>query len=542
MASKLELQRAAVLKSKLAFDEKSYEYDDHFIPADVSNPLEVHTTAEMVACLERNPNITLDARVLGNTENGIRLRECDKKKFISRFKESSFDDDSYSPTQGEDFVPMLGGPFYKNLYYYQDYIRMHGQAFFAYHHDPIAKLIVSITRDFTLGRGFRVDSDNKKALALWSAFVEVNDFQEQFNQLAGELSIYGEDMLWWLPNREAKITYRVEPNDIPKALLPRVRLVDPSNIIEIVTYPEDITRKLFYVWLAPTQYQIYSGLNVDGKTVQPSLKFIYRQIPAEEMMHFKVNSVSNEKRGRSDFYPVLGYMKRIRDAVNYGMVALQKQSAWAIDTTIDGSQADIDAYVASQEALGTIATAGSEFVHSTKVTRQFLANQAGRGGSQDVFDWALSMIAAGVQIPVSYFGTHLSGGQTRASALVSTEPVAKKFEMRQELYKNIIKKVWNRLMNEFNMGHVDCEITFPEIITQDRSTKLKDLALAESQGWINKERAATIAAKELGIADFKFEEDSQDVEAQAPLTTPGSTPTAGMTGDEKKTVKDNYGF
>jgi hypothetical protein len=543
MATKLKLERAAVLQSKLTFDEKTYEFDDSFIPADISNPMEVHTTAEMVACLERNPNIELDAKVLGKQGKIVTLKECGKEKFVTNFKESSFDDDTYISSSNDDFVPMLGGPFYKNLYFYQDYIRMHGQSFYAYHHDPLAKLIVAITKDFTLGRGFRIDSENKVAIAVWESFVEANDFQEQFNQLATELSIYGEDMLWWLPNNESKITYQLNKEDIPKAILPRVRLVDPSNIIEIVTYPEDITRRLFYVWLAPTQYQLYGGQDPKTNKVQPTAKFIYRQIPADQMMHFKINSVSNEKRGRSDFYPVLGYLKRLRDAVNFGMVALQKQSAWAIDTTIDGSQADIDAYVDAQTAMGTIPAAGSEFVHTTKVTRQFLSNQAGRGGQQDVFDWAISMVAAGVQIPVSYFGTHLSGGQTRASALVSTEPVAKKFEMRQEVYKGILKKVWNRLMSELNLGFVDCEITFPEIITQDRSSKLKDLALAESQGWIKKERAASIAAKELGIADFKFEEDagSEMATPAAPLTTPGQTP-AGMTGDQKKQVKDNYGF
>ena len=556
---KTQLARAKTLMTGLAFNESTYEYDDKFVPADLSDPLQVHTTAELAAYLEKDKSAELDAKVLGSSSGRTSVRSLERDAFLGGYKNSklkeSFDSfavdiEDYNTSAGligEDFTPYLGGPFYKNLYFYQDYIRMHSAAFYAYHHDPIANATVCITRDFTLGRGFRMDSDNKAAMALWDAFCDANDINALMWDFATELSIYGEQMLWWLPNNETKITYRLGPSDkIPVGLIPRVRLIDPSNIIEIVTYPEDMTRRLFYVWLAPTQYQIYTGAgNQAPDKVQPTLKFIYRQIPADQIMHFKINGVSNEKRGRSDLFSVLGYMKRLRDSVNYSIITLQKQAAWGIDTEVDGSQSDIDAYVNDQQQYGSIAPAGSEFVHSTKIKRQFLANVGGRAGSHDAFSWALSMISAGTQIPMNYFGTHLSGGQTRASAIVATEPVAKKFEQRQQVYKRLIQKMWDRLMQDCGLGYVECEITFPEIITQDRSAKLKDLALAQTQGWISEERAAQIAAKELGIMEFDYAQETAKIKADivpaggSPLTSPGmaSGSNGALSGDERREIK-----
>ena len=287
-------------------------------------------------------------------------------------------------------------------------------------------------------------------------------------------------MFWWLPNNQTKIIYQLGPKDTyPTGIIPRVRLLDPSNMVEIVTYPEDITRKLFYVWLTPTQYQIYTSglgsLQNDSKEIQPTLKYIYQQIPADQIEHFRVNAVSNEKRGRSDLFPILTYLKRLRDSVNYSLAALQKVSAWSMDTTVDGAQSDIDAYVQSQQALGTIPDAASEFVHSKAVSRQYLGNSSAGGGMSDAFLYALSLCCVGHGTPFNYLGTHLSGGSTRASAIVATEPVAKRIEKRREVTKRKLKTFWKRLMKECGLPPIQCNIILPEIITQDRSQKLQDL-------------------------------------------------------------------
>jgi len=549
---KSKLTRAKIL-TKHCYDPKTYEFDESFRAYNPEDPLTVHTTFEMLECLSKRPDIELDAKVIGHhPEEGLKTQRVDRGLFLESFGRTSPWDKvkfreidqfaaPFTPgfTQGNDFTPLLGGPFFKNLYYYQDYIRMHSEAFFAYHHDPIAKAITQITRDFVIGNGYEVQCDQKDprgqlGMAAWKAYEEVNDLQLQMDQACEESSVYGEVMWWKLPNNQAKVIYQLKPGDtIPYGIIPRCRLIDPSNIVEIVTYPEDITRPLFYVWLVPTQWQMFqSGLGegrpTDLSHIQPSLKFIYRTVMADQMAHFKINCVSNEKRGRSDYFPILSYLKRLRDIVDYQLIALQKASAWAIDTEIDGDQSDIDNYISDQASLGTIPPGGSEFVHSTKIKREYRANQGSSQINSDAFSLALSMCASGVGIPVSYFGTHLSGGQTRASALVATEPVAKKMEKRREIMKRMIKMHWKFCMVQAGLPDLDCDIIFPEIITQDRSMKLRDLALAETSRWLSPARVAAMAAKEFQIHGYDYQSELEDMKKELPqVPQPLSDPPGG---------------
>lgn len=509
----------------------------------------------LVKLIESDENCVVEARLPYRDDMGnLKYQSMDRKAFLEAakmregadaFATDGYDSGSGDALVGQSFVPTLGGPFFKNLYQ-RDFIQQANAAFYAYNHHPIAHQAVQIIKDFTLGRGYRVDSKNKAALALWRSFEEANRLQEQMNQAAVELAINGETGFWKLPSGQAKIVQRPYPGqEVPKSMIPRVRLVDTTVFWDIVTEPEDITSVLYYVWLAPTQWQVFTGMQ--GAQV-PTSKFIFQSIPAEQVNHYRVNCFSNEKRGRSDLFSVLGFLKRLTDSVNYQLVALQKQSAYCIDTTIRGSQSDIDNYISDQQDGGTIAPAGSEFVHTDAIERKYLGVEGGRGGMSEAFSWSLSMVASGLGIPISYFGTHLSGGQTRASAIVASEPVAKRFEMRQQVYERMIRDLWVYVMDWAGLGTVDCEITFPEIITADKSQKLKDIALAKAEGFISQERAANMAAKELNITEFDFvvekkmiDKERPALEPMLPLSAPPGVidkPAAALSSKQRRDVKD----
>lgn len=565
--------RCTALANKLTFDPKNYEYSEAWVPANLYNPKELHSTQELLEALKKDKNkklIEVEARVIAPAHKkgeGYRLVKLNQDQFLEYNKQSgkskkfreavdnfALDNDvqAVSGLVGEDFVPLLGGPFNKQLYY-TDYLRMHAAAFHAYNHDPLGRATVHITRDFTIGRGYRIDFDGPekpRAEILWASFCEINNMDTLVEKITEEIAIYGEVMLWELPDNQKYIYQNPVATDTnPKGLMSRYKLIDPSVIWEIVTHPEDIDRVLYYQWVAPTQYQQYT----DGK--QPTLKFIYQQIPRDQVLHFKVNNRSNEKRGRSDYFPALGYMKRLRDSVNYSIIALQKASAWSMDTTIEGDQGDIDDYVNDQKTLGTIPPAGSEFIHTAKIKRQYLSNDAaGRSGNSTAFDWCMSMVSISTGIPMNYYGSHLNASQNRASALVATEPVAKKMEQRQDVISRIIKSMLNRFIYKHKLK-VDYELTWPEIVTEDRSVKLKDLGFAQANKWISRKRASQISAKELSIDNYDYLEEKALIEQEAedddifappavgqPLSSPGLVKTNSFPSDEKKKIKDNKGF
>lgn len=550
------------------FDPKTNEFSDRFIPAkDVTDPMQVHTMAELYECLKRNENVAIDGHaIVSDFKTGWGYRRIKRESFLDSWKRNAnrkirefdaFATDAFigsganAGLVGDDYVPLLGGPFNKQLYFH-DALRMFALCFHASNHDPVARAFLTILSDFVLGRGYRVDAKHKDpqkqqaAQALWSSFEEVNDLQGMAEHLVKDSSRDGEIMLWKLPNGATKITYQLAPGQtIPKGILPRWRLIDPSTCWEIVTYPEDITRVLFYQLVFPTQYQMYTGK--DGGSYVPSTKFIMQQIPAPQVKHYKLNSASNEKRGRSDLFPVLGYLKRLRDSVDYSLIGMQKAAAYAMDTEIQGSQADVDAYVAAMEAMGTIPPAGSEFAHTAKIKRQYLSNSAtaSSSGGNQAFEWALNMACMGFGIPVSYLGTHLSGGQNRASALVGTEPVAKRFQKRQMFVRRILQDLADDLMKDFSIEGVEWEITFPEIITQDRSAKIKDIITVQYAGYIAKSRAAEMCAKELDITEYDYETEKLEIDADkppvtviSPLTAPPAAPSgAGSKPDDKPASK-----
>lgn len=140
-------------------------------------------------------------------------------------------------------------------------------------------------------------------------------------------------------------------------------------------------------------------------------------------------------------------------------------------------------------------------------------------------------------------------------------------EKRREVMKRIIKWAWNLVLQRAGLPMVDVNIIFPEMITQDSAQKMKNILLAEQARWIKPERAATMAAKELGISNFSYVEELKDIETQLPeipmpLADPaqqnppssmdpaintikspegeGAGPgSSGLTGSEKAEVKQN---
>ena len=523
---------------------KFREYEPTFNPASIE-----YKSLDELLKEEKDGKRQIAASICEYNPKRKEIREraysADKlRKAVSRFKEAGLDPFGTSPVAfsapglvGDDYVPLIAGPINKQQYL-QSYLQGQAECFFAYHHDPFARGAVNVLKHFTLGKGFRADCDDKAALALWKAFEIVNHIQDMMGYIAIELPVQGEVMPYWIPDNKIYVDVdNPKALQSPKGVLPRVRLLDTSAIWEVITAPEDITRVFAYQQVYIGQYQSYTT-KVDDTSV-PIAKTIIRQIPAHLVDHYKVNCLSGEKRGRSDMYPVLGFLKRLRDTIQYAVIQEQKHSAFAFDTMVDGSPADLQAYADAVASLGQMPQAGSDFIHSKKVTRQMLS-PGGTKGSSAAFDWCLSAFCAGFGIPMNFLGTHLSGGQTRASALTATEPAYKRFEDRQNLYKRILGDMAQRLF-KINNVQAEIEFTFPDLLNQDRTAKLNQLLLAQEAGWISRERAANIAAAELGITEFKFDQEktvTPPEEAPKPLSTPG-TMGGGMTGGQRASVRDN---
>lgn len=516
-------------------------------------------------------------------EKGIRLKRDDLIGPDERnMRESFFDNEdpaqTIAGTDGfQEYTPIMGGPFSKQLYLH-DMLDGFAKAFEAYNHNPIAHQGINITTDFVLGRGVGKKACHPECQKRLDEWWDEQDLDHRLEMWCTTIARDGELML-------KKV---VDP--IKKEL--GVRWMDPSTCWEIVTDLEDQETGIgassrgviYYHFQYPTQYQILFG-GAKDQVYNPSnfqsAKFVILQVPADEMLFYKINVGPNEKRGRSDLFPVLGWLKRYKDFWTAHVLRAIITSTFAWKNKIKGSDADVSAFISAfgnqQPKFGSV-WVENEASELTPMTVDLKASEA-----KEEADGIINMIAVGLGIPMSYlgFGEH----QARASAVVASEPGTKKFQARQILMGRILRDVaqaWGAL--EISSGRLPAEVAdesgevvphkikidfqFPEIAIEDRTAKIKDIDFAVVGGYMPHEDGANMINKELGRENSSYKDDREKIkneeisraqdlynrpapiptDPQVPQGSQGAAPDgqqeppapqrpAGMSGQERRAIK-----
>ncbi len=450
----------------------------------------ISTTAELREIMRTNQNAH---------DSYMKLREASLKKYLSKedqFGGYGFSDDMISTGSGnlpsrQEFAPLIGTPFYKQMYLY-DYWEMHSKCFWYRNYSGIAKMVIEMTRNFVLGKGFNIDFDNEKAQDAWDRYEERSNIQEEIRNWCDELTTFGENMIKKIPG--------------PRGIVHRS--FDPSTVWEIVTDPENITDIKYYHQQYNTQYQLF------GTKDAPVSKYIINQLPPQLVHHTKINVTSYEKRGRSDLLAPLLYFKYYEDYMIAKLTRAKNEAAFIWDVEIDGSDEDVSFYINNSQNI-TDVPPGSENVHNKAIKRTPLSPQFGKASGDQIANDILSYIAMGVAIPVNYFGTFSGSGGTRAGALVATEPVAKKMLERQMKMEHLVRKVVRDVLIDANMNPDDpknaFEVNFPEILEEDSSAKIQNVILARDNNIVSHRTAAMMVAKELKMTKYDYEKEQAEI-------------------------------
>lgn len=395
-----------------------------------------------------------------------------------------------------NYVPLIPGPATRQQYW-TDYFQSSAKCFEAYHHQGIARRAVNAMVQFPLGRGVSARVKNKQASAVWDAFWEGNRMDERIREITRDLSIFGEQFLRYFPARRGD----------PRGLI--LRSLDPATIYEIVTDQEDIETVFFYHQQYQTASQMFSppqgNQAPQGRTPTGVTLYIIRQIDAGEIDHYRINRVSSEKRGRSDLFPALGDLKRLRDLMTSKVIAADVQNRVMAVLTADGTPADIARLIASIFPGNQPPPPASVVGLNKQVTLEPFQYAKSEGTKDHVYDELVNLIAVATGIAKEYLGV-TSDGATRANALVATEPTTKVFDERQRFIEQLLHDMADRVFNAAGIAGASAEIEFifPSIAQEDRSALLSDLETSEANQWISKQTAASTAAQELGITTFDF--------------------------------------
>jgi len=447
-----------------------------------------------------------------------------------------------------EYTPIMGGPFSKQLYLF-DFLSMHAKAFEMWNHNPVAHQIIKITTYFTLGRGIQVKFKSPNAQKHWEKFEKRNKFYYMMRE-------HWSDELF----RDGELNLRIFKDSIGSTGDVIVRRCDPSTIWEIVSDPEDIEKIYYYHQQYPTPYQVFYTIN---PLDIPSTKYVINHIPANEMLHYKINCDSGEKRGRSDLFCVMTWLKRLKDFYTARVIRAIMQSCVVWKDVIKGDNADVQA---AMTLYGTNPPlAGTLHWENESSTLSPMTVDIKAADARDDGEALLNLISVGVGIPKQYLG--LGSESAKATAVVATEPGMKKFQDRQEVIKQIVtdvgtivteegmragvippqevampEQVGQRIIEAIKSADfwtaikllwivvkggqlMDTDKTFdviiPELIIEDRTAKIKDLTMMKLNSWISNETAATIAAKEMHIDTFDFKKEAQKIAKEKAAGTYG---------------------
>lgn len=323
-----------------------------------------------------------------------------------------------------EFVPLMSGPFFKQLYIY-DYLLMHSRAFEMVNHNALAAAAIKIMQRFTVGRGINYDIKDDACKQVFDEFWQRNNMREVFRQMARDLPWQGELMVRFYEHSRGKTG---------------VRILDPSTCWEIVTDPEDFAQVYYYHFQWPTPYQIW----VSGQI--PVAKYIIQEVPPTNILHLKINVSSQEKRGRSDLLPAMPWLKRFNDFYNGQTVKAVLEANLVFKIKIKGDQVDVQNFL-TNAALTELPPPGGTWVENEAVDLQPISAQltAGRG-SQGIGQQIAAIVAASLNLPNEYFNIEAGTGAARATALVRTDPAVKTIEDRQQLLKELGEGIYDRVI------------------------------------------------------------------------------------------------
>lgn len=432
-----------------------------------------------------------------------RLREAyrndELKELKERLKESSLRESVDYPDErpgdsskmfalSDTVLPGVFGHQAKQMTLY-DVLDQYRKGREAAYRNPIGKRIVKLIASFVVSRGVKGTHTGPDHMAAWQDFWKRNGMRMRIKDVLRELLIYGDQFLRY---------YETEAGLI-------VRQLDPETIWEIVTEPEDIEQVLYYhqQFVTPTQLIVSAPL----ANRMPASTLVIRQHPAASIDHFKINCSRTEKRGRSELFAILAWLVRFREFANDRVILAKMQSMFALDVAVEGTQADVDA---ANAQFATPPGSGSVLVHNKKVEIDFKNANKNANESKTDAEMILKIIAVGSGVSEQFLG--VSYQTSRAGALVQTEPDVKNFEDYREIIEEVLQKSADRVFDANGLEQDDAmEFTFPGLASEDRSAKVKDLALAESMDYFSKKRAAEMTAREFDVTNYSFDAEQEQI-------------------------------
>lgn len=309
------------------------------------------------------------------------------------------------------------------------------EAWKAYLYHPMGNRQVEFITSFIAGEGFGVSADDQEAQPAIDAFVEdpENRWDEAHEEIVRRVEIEG----------EAFVVLFAKNGNV------RMREIEPAEIEEIITDPDDVNKPLWY-WRQFTR-KVWSGKSYTEIGIEqfiPALGATNDElkkvaVPPDLMVtdrvvaHMKLGTVSTRKRGVSPMASHMAWMRRYSSMLKTREDNLKARAAWVWDVSVEGEASAVNAVKAKHLKPPR---SGSINVHSSK--EAWLAQSPDVGGedAKDDIRAFLMMVVAGSGLPEHVVTGDASNGNF-SSSKVQDMPMVRLIKSRQKKWGGF----WNRV-------------------------------------------------------------------------------------------------
>jgi hypothetical protein len=328
--------------------------------------------------------------------------------------------------------------------------------------DPLANQAIRIWTDYTFGPGmsWEVEEESKQTKTVLDDFWYSRDNQPIFGsrgqrKCSQKLLTDGEIFFAIFLGKQSTI-----------------RTINPLEITEIITDPEDRETPRFYKreW-TDQQSQAHvdyyrSYLNIKNESTKDMYGANVQKTQDALIYHLAWNTIG--QRGEPLLLPALDWIKQYRRflAARVGMMLARTRFAWK--TKIQGGTAAVAATKAVTQ--GKVPEAGADWVENQSADRQPIQTPQDARNAYDDARMLKLQVCAAVGIPEQYFGDIATGNL--ATAKTVELPMMKQFQSYQSVWGDTYQDIFE-LVLEYNKVPPDkwyVDKTFPTIAPEDVMT------------------------------------------------------------------------
>lgn len=365
----------------------------------------------------------------------------------------------------------------------------------AWRQNPLARRIVSLTTDYVVGTGLRVECKHEPSQTFINEFWNhyLNQMTTRCADLCDELTRAG----------EVFPVLSTEPN----SGMSFIRALPAINVQDIITASNDIEQEVEILEkpagveaLEPVRWKAYNPASDDLVT------------PA--VLHFAVNRPVADLRGESDLAPILRWLARYgtwledRARLNHfrNLFMFQVQKPFDSEAKRKAREKELNA---NPPAPGSVLVTDPDEIWSV-LQAKLESHEAGEDGLA-----LKKMIAAGAAIPMHFLAEPESA--TRTTATEAGGPTFRHYERRQTKFSGLIEQIvraalWRRARVDRAIDPaVELIIRAPEISTRD-NVSLAAAGQDITNMLMQLHQQGVIDDKELVRLSYKFAGEVVDVE------------------------------